>query len=501
MTKQLKILIVEDESIVAMDIESSLLSLGYNVVAIVSSGKEAIKVIKENSVNLILMDIRLKGNLDGIETSNLIKKICDIPIIYLTAYADDPTLDRAKLSEPYGYILKPYNIKELQTAIKIASYKFNIEKKLKDNENWLSNVLANTLKSIGDGFLAVDKEAKVLLLNKKGEEIIEVSHENVFEKQLDSFFILKDLETKSPIKCPIHQVLLSGKSFEAKKNFIFVTKKGEEKIIVNSVAPIFNNNNNVIGAVMVFRDVTEDVRIKDELIRKQKLESLGILAGSIAHDFNNYLTTIIGNVSLIEEKYKKYDFVRDRLGRVIKAGESAVDLTQQLLTFSKGGMPRKEIINIKQLIDNTATFSFTGTIVNYHIDINENIYNVNCDSRQISQVLNNIFTNASQAMPDGGDVFITVNNKNINSRDGASLKIIEGDYIEIEVRDQGLGIESDDIHIIFDPYYSTKEKGIGLGLTVSYSIVRNHKGIIIVDSILNKGTIFKVYLPATKSSN
>ncbi len=245
----------------------------------------------------------------------------------------------------------------------------------------------------------------------------------------------------------------------------------------------------------VVRDITERKILEKETLKVQKLESTGILAGGIAHDFNNILTAILGNITLAKMYAKPEDKVYDRLLRAEKASMRAKDLTQRLLTFSKGGAPVKEIASTVNLVKESATFALTGSNVICKFTIPHDIWQVEIDKGQISQVINNLVINADQAMPDGGTIVINVENINIGKE--STLFLNAGKYVKINIEDQGIGISEKHLNKIFDPYFTTKTKGSGLGLATAFSIIKSHDGLITVDSKLGVGTKFSIYLPAS----
>ncbi|MDQ3969483.1 MAG: ATP-binding protein, partial [Thermoproteota archaeon] len=249
-----------------------------------------------------------------------------------------------------------------------------------------------------------------------------------------------------------------------------------------------------IRVIIASRDTTEHRRMEEERLRAQKLESLGILAGGIAHDFNNMLTAILGNVSLAKIRMNSENKAYTRLTEAERACLRASDLTQQLLTFSKSGAPVKRIALIEDLIRESATFAIRGSKARCEYSIAEGLWLVEIDEGQISQVINNLVINADQAMPEGGEVRIVAENISLNTEDGVLLK--EGKYVRITVQDQGIGIPQENLTKIFDPYFTTKHTGSGLGLAVVYSIIKNHGGYIGVESEVGKGTKFYIYLPA-----
>ena len=247
----------------------------------------------------------------------------------------------------------------------------------------------------------------------------------------------------------------------------------------------------------IIRDISEKRKMEEELRKIDKLESLGILAGGIAHDFNNILTGIIGNITLAKMYAPFREKVLERLSEAEKATMRARDLTQQLLTFSKGGAPVKKTASIEELLRDTTVFTLSGSNVKCKFSIPEDIWSVEIDEGQISQVLNNLIINADQAMPEGGIINISAENVIIGTKD--ILPLQEGRYIKLSIKDQGIGIPEEYLQKIFDPYFTTKQKGSGLGLTIAYSIIKNHKGHIAVESKLGAGSNFSIYLPALKT--
>ncbi|MFC1886872.1 PAS domain S-box protein, partial [Thermodesulfobacteriota bacterium] len=245
----------------------------------------------------------------------------------------------------------------------------------------------------------------------------------------------------------------------------------------------------------VNQDITERKRLEEELLKAQKLESVGILAGGIAHDFNNILTMIIGNVSLAKMQVKPKDEIFDLLHEAETASTRAQTLTKQLLTFAKGGSPLKETASIKEIIEESSLFVLRGSKSRCEFSIAQDLRPVDVDTGQISQVINNIVINADQAMPGGGTIQVAAENLIIEDRHGLPVK--PGGYIKIFITDQGVGIAEKHLSNIFDPYFTTKQEGSGLGLATSYSIIKRHEGHITVESQLGVGTTFHIYLPAS----
>ncbi|MCL1471549.1 GGDEF domain-containing response regulator [Argonema antarcticum] len=255
------ILVVEDESIVAIDIQNILENLGYKVPAIADTGNEAIQKADEIKPCLVLMDIRLKGEIDGIEAAEQILLRFDIPVIYLTAYADEETLSRAKKTSPFGYIIKPFEERELNIAIDMAIYKHKMEKQIKENAKWLSTVL----KSIGDGVIANDTKACVTFMNPIAEALTGWQQSDAIGKNSTEVFNIVDEITRITIESPVIKALNEGKILSLPEQTLLIARNGAEVPIGDSVAPIKDDRENVMGAVLVFWDMTERREAKEKL--------------------------------------------------------------------------------------------------------------------------------------------------------------------------------------------------------------------------------------------
>lgn len=244
----------------------------------------------------------------------------------------------------------------------------------------------------------------------------------------------------------------------------------------------------------IVRDITERKKMEAELLKTQKLESVGLLAGGIAHDLNNFLTGILGNISLA----RLYPDPAKRDEMLVRAEEASMqvrDLTQQLLTFSKGGAPIKELATISELLKDSAKFVLSGANIRCEFSIPDDLWPAEFDAGQMNQVISNLVINANEAMPDGGVLRISVENTDVDVEHGLPLE--PGPYIKMSIQDQGTGISEEILLRIFDPFFTTKHKGNGLGLATSYSIISNHNGYITAESRIGVGTTFHIYLPAS----
>lgn len=289
--------------------------------------------------------------------------------------------------------------------------------------------------------------------------------------------------------CHAHDVFATGRPvFREKHN----PRIGSIEI---RAYPIFDETGEVSLVVEHIRDITERKKLEEEILKSQKLESLGVLAGGIAHDFNNLLTGILGNISLAGMLAGENARVAERLDSAEKAIMRAGDLTRQLLTFSRGGSPIKKNVSIEQIVMDSVSFALRGSNVRCEFSIPPDIRAVTADPGQMSQVINNLIINADQAMPEGGVISVGAENVEVGPAELPTLPA--GSYVRLSVRDTGCGIPASILDRIFDPYFTTKQKGSGLGLATVYSIIRKHGGLVTVDSTPGGGTTFAAYLPAS----
>lgn len=275
----------------------------------------------------------------------------------------------------------------------------------------------------------------------------------------------------------------------------FIRKDGRLIILETNGVPFFSQDGRFGGYRGIDRDITERKQAQDELNKATKLESISILAGGIAHDFNNLLTGILGNITLAQRYVEKGGNTFDRLVDAERASLMAKDLTQQLLTFSGGGAPIKKPTAISSLIKESVAFSLSGSNVRCDFNIPDNLWAADIDEAQINRVINNVVINADQAMPQGGVINVGVENMVIKSK--SYLPLPKGNYLKVTIKDHGTGIPEKLLSRIFEPYFTTKKKGSGLGLATAYSIVKNHGGYMAIESKLGEGTTVYIYIPAT----
>lgn len=351
--------------------------------------------------------------------------------------------------------------------------------------------LSVTLRSIGDGVISTDREGVVVMVNKVGEELTGWSQEEALGRPLAEVLCLCDRRSHAPVADLLDRDHRSDRE-TPRQNFL-LAKDGVARLVANSGSPIRDLESRVVGWALVFRDITEQEKREEELLKIRKLESVGLLAGGIAHDFNNILAAILGNINLVMMATDPGDRRYNLLSRAEKASLRAKDLTQQLLTFSKGGEPVKRITTIRGIIEDSAEFVLRGSKSKCTYLFPDDLWPVEVDAGQISQVVQNIALNASQAMPDGGNIEITCANFDNCCR---SVPVMADRLLRLVFRDNGDGMAPEQMARIFDPYFTTKQEGSGLGLAITHSIILKHGGNISVDSQVGQGTTFTIYLVA-----
>jgi PAS domain S-box-containing protein len=353
-----------------------------------------------------------------------------------------------------------------------------------------------TLKSIVDGVVAADVRGRVVLINDTAQRLTGWSQQQAAGRPVGEVLHFSDEHDRRLTIDPVSRVLRLELGEELGGRAVLVASDGWERQIGYSVSPIYDRKKEVVGAIVVFQDITDKLRAEAEMARIQKLESVGILAGGIAHDFNNILTAVMNNLSLARLAVDKREKLLERLDSTEKAILRARELTGQLLTFAKGGAPLKKVTAIADLLRDSAEFNLRGSNVAATFQIEEHLWPVEVDSAQMHQVFDNLIINAAQAMPDGGTLVVGLGNCEVGEGEGGAVK--PGNYLRATITDTGVGIDEANLTIIFDPYFSTKPTGSGLGLATVHSIVSRHGGFLLVDSRLGEGTVFTIYLPALK---
>ena len=374
-----------------------------------------------------------------------------------------------------------------------------IEEELRKSRKFLDGVIENLPEIV---FIKDAENLRYTLLNKAVEELLGYAREDLLGKKDHDFF------TKEQADEFIQQdreVLASGELMDIPEQH-FRTSMNKHRIFHTKKIPVNDSEGKPEYVLGIAVDITERIendekikKMEQERLKNRQFESIGTLAGGIAHDFNNLLQGIIGYITLAQQKRNNPETCSKMLKEAEKALHMTVNLTSQLLTFSEGGSPLKKRLSLRPVIENAVGFSLNGSKLKYRIDTDSRLRDISADENQISRVVQNIVLNADQAMPEGGIIHISARNIELPEADTPD-NLSNGPYVKITIRDRGPGIPESRLDRIFDPYFTTKEKRSGLGLTAAFSITRNHGGTIIVDSEQGKGSAFHIYLPALTES-
>ncbi|MFN6462999.1 MAG: response regulator [Nostoc sp. DedVER02] len=486
-----KILVVEDEAIVAKDLQNRLIKFGYTVPVIASSGQEAIDKAVEISPDLVLMDIKLKGLMDGIEAAEEIHKYLDIPVIYLTAYADDKTLERAKITEPFGYLLKPFKEKELHTNIEITLNKHGLERQLKVNKKWLDALL----KSIGDGVIASDLQELVTFMNPVAENLTGWKQEEAYGRNSSEIFNIVNAETHNSIESPIIKVLEDGIIVSLPAETILITKEGGEIPIDDSAAPIKDDRDNITGAVLVFRDITERKRAIEARQRQIEQEQLVVKWEEINQLKNDFLNLVshelrspLSNMKLMiqmiqlststEEAQRYLQLMETECDRELGLINDLLDL-QRLETLSYPVITPDALLLQQWLAWMIEPFQIRVQQHQQTLQLNlpSNLPPLLSDGISLERILVELLNNACKYTSAGGEILLSVSYNSLETP--AKTVITISNSAEIPVTE---------LSRIFEKFYRIpnadiwNQGGSGLGLPIVQKLVEQLQGSIQVES-------------------
>jgi PAS domain S-box-containing protein len=361
----------------------------------------------------------------------------------------------------------------------------------------------NILSTMYDSLILSNMEGEIITVNKAAAELSEYKPDELEGKPLDILFKSEAL-TNGLFKRTVNQADFKN------KDLIFKTRQGKEVPILLSASILRDETGNPAGIVCVAKDISERKKLEEEIFKGKKLESIGILAGGIAHDFNNLFTIIVGNLTMAREEISPGEKSHKLLLKAEQTSLKAADLARKFITFSPGGWLRKEKVRLDQVLQDardSESLKVNKNVI-YDIDIPNDLLPIYGDQAQLTQVMKNLFLNAAaaiEAMPEPQRGKISVRAENVSREDvkngeNTTILLKKGKYVKIIIQDNGIGISLGNIEKIFDPYFTTRDKtnqkGMGLGLTLCYTIIKKHNGHIAVESEPGKGTIFTLYLPA-----
>jgi PAS domain S-box-containing protein len=487
-----RILIVEDEGIIAAHIASLLSKTGYEVAGIAESSEEALAKIPELNPALVLMDIRIKGSMDGIETTAKLREHLDIPVVYLTAHTDQQTIDRAKVTGAFGFLAKPIHRGSLATTIEMAIHKHRADRAERDQRAWMSTVLG----TMADAMAVIDRDGKVQFLNGPAEELTGWGNEEARNRDIAVVLPLRKSASGSSANEVLYPPSSPRPPGHLPPGLVACRRSGKRFPIEGEIASSVDGGR-VVGAVVTFRDATARQARENEMRQEHKMQAVGRLAAGVAHDFNNLLFIILGYT---DEMLRTSAFSEPNLRALLeirKAGENATSITQRLLKFSRREPVERQDVNLNEVIrDMEELFRRQAdSSIRWRFLLGQDLGAVRADAGQLKQVLMNLVGNARDAMPGGGRV--TVETANVNMPRAGSLTNEREAFVALSVTDTGIGMSAETAEHLFEPFFTTKEpgSGTGLGLSIIHSIITDLGGTIHVDSRPGSGAAFTVYFP------
>jgi PAS domain S-box-containing protein len=482
----MKTLIVEDDAASRLIISRVLTERGHKVSAC-KTAEQAIEICKKELYVLMVLDLHLPG-LDGLDFCRWVRsQTWGDQVFILVATARNQTEDLQAVLTAGGndYLAKPFDIALLKIRLAIAERQIKEIAGRRQAQELNKTILRTTM----DGFWLMDPSGRILDVNEAYCRMSGYDREELLVRQLHEIaapelapFVSGDLD---------RIVRTGGESFETRHR----CKDGRIVDLDVSINFVKVDGGRLFA---FFRDITERKKLAEEKNKTSKLESIGLLAGGIAHEFNNALTVIMGNLALVQSDTQPGCASYDFLNSAEEAASKATDLARQLLTFAKGGEPLKKIMGIGDLLEQTAQTLVHGSKIETKVSIQQGLWLTEIDPAQIVQVIENLVKNGREAMPNGG--ILQVEAQNATLEENKLYNLPAGKYVRFSILDTGYGIPPEVLPKIFDPYFTTKESGNGLGLAICYSIIRKHGGLITVESQPSFGSSFTVYLPASKNA-
>jgi PAS domain S-box-containing protein len=487
-----RILIVEDESIIASHIAARLERSGYKVAGTAESSEEATSKIAELKPDLVLMDIRIKGVKDGIDTVAEWRAYSDVPVIYLTASMDETTVNRAKFTGASGFLAKPVHHFLLASSIEMAIYKYRAEARVQRQNAWISTILS----TMANAVVVFDCAGKVQFLNGLAEELTGWTHDEAAERDLAEVLPVIDPQTGQSAH---HLLAPDGprKQSYLPRGLMAGNRAGQWFPVEGEIA-VSLGSGRVAGVVLTFRDATARKAQEEETRLSSRMQAVGLLAGGVAHDFNNLLFVILGYTEELIRTSATTDYAIKALKEIQKAGESAGRMTAQLLKFSRSEPTEKEKLDLNESIRDSEEIlrRLAGPGVLFELRLDSDLNRVWADRGYLKQILLNLVVNARDAMPGGGRIAIETANTWLPSAAGHSGS--QQVFVALTVADTGCGMTPEVAERLFEPFFTTKGKGMGtgLGLAIVRTVVADLGGAIQVASEPGKGAVFTILIPA-----
>ena len=478
-----KLLVVEDDGVVTLELQRALQLLGYEIVGVVGSTDEAVVAAARLKPGLVLLHTAAARQARA--GSAALEAELGVPVAVLERSV-------ASVGAREACIWRDQMDERVEMCLGMSLQKHRLAGQLGEQSDWLSAVLCG----VGAGVVGTDAQGCVTVMNQEAERLTGWPFDEARGRPVDHVFHTLDPTTQQPVRGPVGEILDGAPSAVASGRVLLVARDGSRRLVAGRATPIGGADEAARGIALVFRDVARDAELTAELGCMQRLQATELIAGGIAHDFNNMLGTVLMNLGLLQLGGLPDDERGEILDEARSACRRAVGLTRQLMTFSRGGAPSLGTTDLVALLEETATFALRGRPVRLIHRIDPDLWSVVADEGQLAQVITNLCLNAAEAMPEGGAVTLLAD----NVRTGAAGGLLGGTSVRIRVADQGCGIAAEHLERVFEPFYSSKQRGSGLGLSTARAIVDAHGGKLGISSSLGRGTVVTLHLPALEAS-
>lgn len=489
--RRLSVLIVEDERVVAMDLQQTLRRLGYDPYAIASSAEDAIARATERAPDVALMDIRIKGEMDGIAAARALRERFGVAVVFLTALADAATLDRAKEIEPIGYLLKPVRSAELRSTIEVGYLRHLADARLRERERWITTIL----RSVSEAVVAVDAHSRVAFINPAALSVAGLSEADAIGRPSAEVLSLLDDDGRAMTPTPLDEALRTGRP-RSHPVAGLRTPDGERRIVAAQAAPVLDDGR-LLGAVVTVRDLTEQRRAEQQLELSDRLASLGTMAAGVAHELNNPLAVVLGNAGFVLESLRAMrdggadDDAAQAVEEILVAARRMGTIIGDLRVLARPPERAERRTDARRAVE--WALRVAAPELRYRAEVRCELGApppVDLGETRLGQVLVNLLVNAAQAIAPG---CVAANVVTVRAYASAV-----GDAV-FEVSDTGPGISAAVRRRMFEPFFTTKPvgAGTGLGLFICHGIVTTAGGAIVAEDRAGGGTTFRVTLPAS----
>jgi two-component system cell cycle sensor histidine kinase/response regulator CckA len=460
--KACKVLVVEDEGLIAHDISTRLEAMGHQVVGTAGTAEEALEMAAD--ADIVLMDIRIDGPVDGVEAAARIRERFQLPVVFLTAHSDRPTLDRAKVTGAFGYLVKPIAQASLSTAIEIALYKHRMERKLEEREA----LLRTTLSSVADAVVVTDHRSRVLMLNQAAQNLTGWTQEEAEGKAVLRVLGLVDIESGEPAEDPVPLAILKDAPMPLDRTWQLISRTGFQMRIEGTAAPV-KASGIAVGTVLTFRDVSARLWEEKQLRQAQKVDAAGRMAARVSNEYTSLLANIRTQSEQLLRQFGEYSPARQSIEEIQESAAAAEALTRRLTRFgTRQATDQPEFLSVNAMLRRMSKLieSVAGSRVQVSIRPSPATGKVRADPAQLEQAIMSLVLHACALMPEGGELLIETGNTDLPRFDSMAS------YVTLNVSHTG---QEPDLEKLFEPVSIAED---GLALALVHGIVAEHGGYI-----------------------